>query len=295
MKRIMFLITLTALMLAACQPVPPAGSEQTEPPPDVLPTDPPETEEPAGVQFNFGDGNGDDQPLEIPTDLSWPTDPEAVILSATFCCGFVPQLVVMNYVSDATIFGDGRYIWVETDENGARQVFETQLTADQIESLLQQVATAGFFSWQDRYENPLVADAAEQCIEVRLLNQTKSVCEYFEGAPEAFHQLYDQLRQGAGHTGQPYTPERGYLKALPIQAEAQITAEEATLNWNTEAMGISLSKATAGVWLEGLALEQAWQVVNANPYNNVVQEGDQLYQLAVQIPGLSQAELPPAQ
>ncbi|MFQ5613508.1 MAG: hypothetical protein ACE5H9_15395 [Anaerolineae bacterium] len=231
----------------------------------------------------------------IPDDfeVQWNPDPSALVVSATFCCGFAPELVPLNYIPDALIWGDGRILWVERNDLGQRRVLQGQLTLEQMAGLLQRAVEAGFFGWQDLYANQGVADAADQCLSITVGSQTKRVCEYFGGAPPAFHALYDYLAAGAEVNGVDYVPPRGYLTAYPLDA----TGNPPPLfdsEWPSDSLGFSLGEALDGVWVEGEILQAAWAVVNNNSWGNIVQEGDAYYQISIQVPGLSLVE-PPAQ
>lgn len=231
--------------------------------------------------------------LELP-ELAWDPSPDAVLASATYCCGFVPSLYVLNDLPQAQVWGDGRIVWTTSDDEGQRSVFQGQLTSQDISLVLAQAAQAGFFNWKDLYEDPMVADASPQCLKIQLVDRTKQVCEYVRGAPAAFHTLYDRFAAGLGATGRPYAPERAFVIAHPIVFEVPPDPSQITLDWPTAEAGTSLDALTGGQWIEGKALQLAWDVVNQSPWGNLVREAGMYYQLSVQIPGLSTAEIPPA-
>ena len=233
----------------------------------------------------------DPEPGNSPV-LSWNRDPQARLISATFCCGHITQVTLLNYIPDALVWGDGRIIWVEPD-NEARRVLAGRLSVEQIEALLERMAAAGFFSWQDRYADQSVADAPDQCLSVELENQSKKVCEYFQGAPPAFHELYAEVAGGAGATGADYLPERGYLTAYPLDLPNGFTPPVDAV-WPVDSAGFSLAEIGAGRWVEGETLNIAWEMVNAKWRGMIIQESEIYYQLTLQIPGLSYVE-PPTQ
>lgn len=284
MRRLITLLSLLMVLLAACAPAIPAGSGDPQEEPVDNPTEPPD----AGESFDDvvqpdGPTNRLDAPIPA---LVWDEDPENVVISGTFCCGFVPQLAVTNYIPGVTIFGDGRIIWTVLDDQGGREVFVAQLSMDTLEALLTRIAEAGFFGWQDNYADLTVSDLAEQCLQVNLTGASKSVCEYNKGAPAAFHELYDYLAAGAEQTGEPFVPAAAYLTTESLGndinlGDQQVSAlDEATL-------GLSLAKAQEGVWIEGPALARLWQEVNAQTWLPVVEDGQAYFQLGLQIPGLS--------
>jgi hypothetical protein len=223
--------------------------------------------------------------------VQWDTKPDKLILRATFCCGFVPQGYAQNYIPDAQVWGDGRMIWSQQSSGGGRRVLTAQLTTPQMQALLQRVVDAGFFGWKDEYADYSVTDMASQCLSVELTRQSKSVCEYYKGAPQAFHELYDYVVGGAGATGADYIPAKGYLTATPQTFSSQQKVQP-DLNWPATSVGFSLSEAVNGKWVEGEALKLTWRVVNTKLWGSVVQDGDKYYQLTLQIPEVSQNALP---
>lgn len=228
-------------------------------------------------------------------NIDWDRSPDAEIISATFCCGFTTMLFVQNYIPAATVWGDGRIVWTAIDEDGKRSVWEGQLAADSIIGFVKDAAQEGFFNWKDLYEDRRVADAATKCLTISLLDLKKSVCEYFEGAPQAFHQLYDVVAEGAGAQNfGPYMPETGYLTALEMTFEEPPTPDQIHADWDAASLNLSLADAANGVWVEGQALAAAWDIVNRNIWANVVHDNGRYFQLTLQIPGLSFTE-PPAQ
>jgi hypothetical protein len=293
MRHLLFAFLLAFLVLTtACAPVAPAGSQEETPvttiEPSPVPATPVNTEQPTA--------SSDETPMpdDVTVEPSWETDPEALIISAIFCCGFVPQTAITNHIPDAQIWGDGRIVWVEQSEDGPRRVLEGQLSVEEMELLIKQIEDAGFFGWEDRYANQQVADYPDKCIQVNLTKAQKSVCEYYEGAPEAFHQLYEVLSTGAGASGEEYVPETGFLTVIPLGATTQINPADVAGTWDASEMGFSLNDVGSGMWIEGLALETAWEAVNFRPWNPMMQEGDSYYLLGLQVPNLSMAAPPSA-
>ena len=225
-------------------------------------------------------------------EVNWDTRPEARIVRGTFCCGFVPEMVYQNYIPDVQIWGDGRMIWTQSSSaNGQRRVLEAQLTPGEMTQLLQRAVDDGFFGWKDNYADYSVTDMPSQCLSIELSSVSKSVCEYYTGAPKAFHTLYAYLADGAGLSGADFVPTRGYLKS-ELQNYGGQPAPPVSLQWPADSLGFSLSEATNGKWVEGEALAFAWRVVNENPWGETIQDGEDYYQITVQIPGVNQVEPP---
>src|SRR6185295_2367504 len=112
----------------------------------------------------------------------------------TFCCGLVPITLVQNYIPDVQIWGDGRMVWTQSSSTGnQRRVLEAHLTPEQMTGVLQRAVNDGFFGWKDSYADYTVTDYPSQCLVITLTSTSKTVCEYFKGAPKAFHTLYAYL------------------------------------------------------------------------------------------------------
>lgn len=225
-------------------------------------------------------------------EISWDARPEALIVRGTFCCGLVPITLVQNYIPDVQIWGDGRMIWTQSSSTGnQRRVLEAHLTPEQMTDVLQRAVNDGFFGWKDSYADYTVTDYPSQCLTITLTSTSKTVCEYFKGAPKAFHTLYAYLANGAGQSGTDFVPTRGYLKS-ELQNYGGQPAPTINFHWPANSFGFSLSEATNGKWVEGEALAFAWHVVSENPWGEVIRDGEEYYQISVQILGVNQMEPP---
>jgi hypothetical protein len=218
--------------------------------------------------------------------VEWDPSPTAVVLSATYCCGLVPLYYGENYIPDAQIYGDGRIVWVEDLEGGARRVNTGTLSAAELEALLQSVVDAGFFGWADNYANYNVTDLPNKCLHIFLTGATKSVCEYYEGAPAAFHELYREAANGAGAQASEFVPAEGVLSVSPTTEPYNVTVED-YLDWDPAVTGLSLATVTTPQTVDGNALALAWRAVNRNTWSPLVREGDVYYYLVVGVPGLN--------
>ncbi len=223
--------------------------------------------------------------------VAWDPDPNALIVSGTFCCGLVPYHIVENYVPAVQIWGDGRIVWVDQNNAGSRRVLTATLTPAQLTALVQQFVDAGFFGWDANYGDYSITDGATQCLSVALTSITKQVCEYYSGAPAAFQDLYATATGGAGAAGVDVAPVQGYVIAYPQVFQTPPTAET-YLNWPAASLGVSLADNAGGQWLEGEALVFAWRVVNSDNWQPLVREGDAYYLLSVLVPGVTQTDPP---
>lgn len=280
MKILYPLLITIVIILTACAPPPPSKTE----------------EGPVSFPSNLGQAtptpNDGNENLPQP-EVFWDSGSEKLIVSATFCCGYTSETVRINYIPDAQIWGDGRIVWTHFDTDGVRSVLASSLTTDQMTAWLQRAVDQGFFGWQELYINPLPpSDLPSQCLSIELESQTRKVCEYDEGAPQAFHDLYDDIASGMQFVGEKYQPARGYLLAESMGSVDSLKVDSIS-NWDSVSLGMLLSQGVNGAWIEGPALEAAWELVNTNPWGaTVVKDGEVLYQISLQVPGLSMTEPP---
>jgi hypothetical protein len=192
-----------------------------------------------------------------------------------------------NAIYSARLWGDGRLIWVTyAPSGGARQVWAATLTPEAMMDLLQDIAGAGFFGWDDHYSPGIVYDAPSTCVRVTLAAVAHGVCETLSGAPVRFRELFSLLASGAGQSGVPYVPEGGYLLLSPLLGGP---TGSLPAGWSPEATGLTLAEAaaTGGLWLEGDALGFVWAGVNANPLQPVFSDGESYYTAQLLIPGVT--------
>lgn len=215
-------------------------------------------------------------------DLTWDDSPESVLIDGTFCCGFTSAEFVANALPEFRIWGDGHFLWVSHQEDGSRRVWETRLTPVEIQAILDRFLQAGFFAWDERYANDTVADFADQCITIQLKEARKQVCEYFEGAPPAFHELFDELASGLGRTGQDFIPQRGFLRT----AVFDVDFVSPTIQWTDPALSLAKT-GTSGAWIEGGTLQALWAALNQRPFGPIAAENGVYYMYTIQVPGLS--------
>lgn len=215
-------------------------------------------------------------------DLAYPAEADHLLAEADTAGGFVPTAYAENHIPAFRLYGDGRVVWTN-DEGPQMNVWEGRLSQEKVQDLLAWMADEGYFRMDGFYtvEDP-PTDLPTQCLRVYLADQDKSVCEYFDGAPEAFHKIYDLLRSGAGATGvAAYEPQIGWVTAEPLSWESGV----GPVAW-PEVLSPALSAMAGGVWVDGPALDFLWRNrLEQGPLVVLEELGDR-YQVILQIPGL---------
>ena len=223
--------------------------------------------------------------IPLVPDLEWDSSPDRVIVSYDCFAGLVPMEYINNAMPVFRLWGDGRAIWVEDQMGGGRKVFTATFTPDEVRALLNEMATRHFFTMADTYEPGYeIMDGGACQMQVNLLSLTKSVSELTGSQPpDDLRTLEGWLSSGAGHAGDPYVPERGYIIATPLQDPVST----ATRVWPEDGIGgVRLEDAQGGLLVEGEALRAAWDIVNTDIYATVA-SGQSTYRIAVQIEGVT--------
>ena len=168
-------------------------------------------------------------------------------------------------------------------QEGRTEVWEGQMQAGEIKALLAWIDDTGFFDLDDHYtvENA-PTDHPSDCVRVNLSNVRKGVCEYYDGAPRAFDEVFGRLWNGAGLVDkQPYRPQTGWVLAETINwaYSGQIVA------W-PEGLALRPSGIGEGAWVEGETLAFLWENRLAQGPWMVFEQDGEKYGLVLQVPGL---------
>jgi hypothetical protein len=214
-------------------------------------------------------------------DLTYPTGADDLIVQASSTGGLVPLAYVDSYIPEFRLYGDGRAVWTEW-KDGRTSVSEGHLSTEEVAELLAWIADRRFFGLDDFYtvkDAPL--DLPNDCVRVNLANEQKTVCEYYDGAPKAFWEVYSHLRSGADVADyRPYQPQMGWVYAEPIT-----WGTPESVPWS-ESLVPAPSTIGDGVWVDGETLDYLWQGrLEQGPWMVYEENGD-LYGLVLQVPGL---------
>lgn len=223
----------------------------------------------------------------VRSDVAWDTDPSALIVrfySPYTTAGLAGAFDDRYYVPEVQIWGDGRIIWV-TQEGSGRRILEGQLSSEEMTVLLERIVEAGFFTWEDEYYTPGGHSMPPMHLLVNLVDRSKEMSEH-GGAPDAYYELEELLRNGAGVEGHPFVPSRGYLTVEPLSVD--LGGPE----WPHDA-DVTPDEVGEGTYIEGQTLAFTWELVNQNPTAPVyVSYGGDAYRIMMQVPGVSYFDPP---
>jgi hypothetical protein len=141
-----------------------------------------------------------------PLVVEWDHDPGALIVEVGTFGGPFPLPGDSDYLPDVQVWGDGRIVWTERQDNGSRVAWEGYLSEEALTNLLQFIVEEGFFDWRDHYQPDNLPDGLPTtCIAVNMADRSKRVSQYFEGAPVGFGRILQRVRQSADGAN-PLTP-----------------------------------------------------------------------------------------
>lgn len=237
--------------------------------------------------------------------LEWDSSPKAQLVLVQTPILFPGTLStyqderMQNYIPESILYGDGRILWVEYNyENGivSRRVLEGNLAPTEITDLLQQFIDSGFFSWKDTYGSSNRNDGPpNESIYVYLEALTKGVI-VSSNPPQGFEDLRIMVSTGAGAHGRDYLPDQAYLSVYPQYSDEDPKSQVPP--WPATEAGFTLKDLYSdgglenGTLVEGQALTLAWEIINRDPRNPLVEDSGEVYLLTLRIPNLS-AQQPP--
>ncbi len=225
-------------------------------------------------------------PKEV-RDVEWNADPSAVIVmlySPYTTAGLVGAFDDRYYVPEVQLWGDGRIVWV-VEEGAGRRIMGGRLATAELEALLERIVEVGFFEWEDACYTPGGHSMPPMHLQVNLAGRSKEMSEH-GGAPDAYYELEEWLRSGAGAEGHEYVPTRGFLTVDPLSVDLEAP------RWPEDA-SVTPDQVGEGRYVAGRTLAFAWELLSRNPTAPAyaTYQG-QTYRLMVQISGLSYDEPP---
>lgn len=238
---------------------------------------------------------GDDAPA-TPTmppppevELVWERDPAVIIFQADILFQDSPPEILLNHIPSCTLYGDGRLIWTRPADVG-ETVMVAQLDDETIRTFLQEVVNRGFFGFQEQYESEYsYEDVLVSTLTAHFGGEHKVVEEFDGGAPFEFGEIYRRCLE-LSSSGQPFLPEGAWLTVTPRDDTSPYVTpwpEDAPLTL------AEIAAASEPIWAQGDLLVVAWHVVHGSNSYFTAQEGQSLYFLVLQVPGLT-PEAPPA-
>jgi hypothetical protein len=125
------------------------------------------------------------------------------------------DIMRLTAVPEFTLYGDGRVIFADTDEDGNVQLLETRLSPEEVMEMLRYMDRQGFQRLNENFLNLTLADLDTTTITVRTRENTKTVKVYgFKLAayqhllPRGLVNIHGVLSNFKREEAVPYVPQR---------------------------------------------------------------------------------------
>ena len=204
----------------------------------------------------------------------WNTSPDNVVISSN-----VFGEIDYGYIPDFRVWGDGRIVWVEHDQDFTRKVYEGYLSQNQLKEIIKQFVDAGYYKWFGNKNSSPVN------ISIGLLNSYKQNSFDVDGK---ISQLVNYLESGAGVEAKEFIPTVGCLYVFPVKETEYKNTKSIPVQWpeNIEETDFANFERTFpdGKEITGDELDFVWQIVNHSPF---IKSNDKIYWIALGIPKIT--------
>ncbi len=261
MRRLILLILIVGLALAACGDESPAENDNAD--------------------------SGGDLGL-----FDWERNAATIVARLDSLPDQESAALITNSIPPCTLWGDGRVVWTTRDDSGAEAVLEARIDEVTMRGFLEDIINRGFYDWEDEMIPPSTVDPVIESITISLYDEVRTVRRYSNWPQNSFARI---LANCQTLSDQPVLvqPTAGWISAYPIPrdtmapswpwpANAPFALQELTENGESR-------------WLEGSLATEVWLSAREDRGDiQVIERNDAAYQVAIAVPGYSRdAALPP--
>lgn len=226
-----------------------------------------------------------------PNIVLWDRSPQAIIFRADVIGG-ESDFHARNAVPNCTIYGDNHLVWVNELGPFQIEVLEDRLPDSAIDAFVKYLAAderiytyeAGLTTTESD-EQPVVETVSIN------VNDLEHHADSFGGwGADWFPRILDACKR-LSQTPVLVAPSSGWVSAQTVPYSMQ----PPLVTWDAPQMGLSLSEVLGGTarWISGDGASQLWKTIHSVPSNTLFQDGDNYYQVALQVPGITR-DAPPA-
>ena len=260
MRRLILLILIASLALAACGDEFPAANDDAE--------------------------SSDNLGL-----FDWERDANTIIARLDSLPDQENAALITNSVPPCTLWGDGRVVWTSRDDNGAETVLEARIDEATMRGFLEDIINRGFYDWEDELIPPSTSNPVVESVTVSLYDEVRTIRRHSNWPQNSFlriltncQTLSDQpvlVRPSAGWISAYSIPRDTLAPSWPWPSNAPFTLRELTENGESR-------------WLEGALATEVWLSARADRGDiQVIERNEGAYQVAIAVPGYSRDAAPP--
>lgn len=284
MRRITLLVfaSLMSLLVIACAATPATPGGEVAAPTQ----EPASTEGPAATPETTEPTTDTTEPTTPTGTLTWNADASQIVVQYNVGGGF-RMAPTSTEIADFTLYGDGFVIWAQPSENPtpgfADQVMTGQLSPEQMQAVMDMLASNNIFGLEDEYVEMNIADAPSAVLTVNTTDETKMITVYpalSNEMPAEIQAIVQGLQDALPEDGTEYQATEFTAAADPVGNIAEMPAESQAfyVEWTVE--GITL--ADLGSEGQSVTAEQAQAIAEfARANNNAAAENGVGYMLRI--------------
>ncbi len=229
-----------------------------------------------------------------PSDVVfWERDAQTVIFRADVIGG-ESDFRARNAVPNCTIYGDNRMVWVNELGPFKIEVREDRLPDGAISAFVQYLTVnERIYTYDARLPQVEQQSDVNPVVETVLINVNgvEHHGDSLGGWDRDWFPRVLNACKSLSLTPVLVAPSSGWLSAREIPFSMQ----PPLVMWDPAQMGVSLASAPpdAPQWISGENAASLWQTLHSLPANMIFEEGDQYYEVALQVPGITR-DSPPA-
>lgn len=231
--------------------------------------------------------------------FEWERDPNTIIVRLDNQPVDENQAFLLNSIPPCTVWGDGRAVWVTQNETGAEEVLKTRIDEVTMRAFLEDIINRGFYTWESEIVPPSAPDAIVESITVVLYDEVRTVQNHTVWPQNAFTHILEDCQGFMNDTTRVVLPgvdpePGGWVTAFPIERDPMAP----NWFWPPDAP-FSLSELVSNAndlqmrWVEGPVASEIWLSAREARGDIQVIEGQNAYQVAIVVPGISR-DAPPS-
>lgn len=218
--------------------------------------------------------------------INWVRDPNVIIFRADIVGGATPDFVQLSETPQCTIYGDNRVVWVNEVSAPAFEVLIDVVGDEAITRFIEYLTIQErVFSYASATQPP--ESSADPVLEQVIIDVSgqRYVVDNTSGWDADWFNRVLNLCKRISSTPILYEPSGGWLTVRRVD---DVPAAP-KIYWQPGQNGLTLSILNEGerYWQTGAAALSVWRLLYSLPYTAQIVEGDAVYQMALQVPGIT--------
>lgn len=243
-------------------------------------------------------GGGDDNtnadaPSAQQSVIQWDRDPSSIVFRAEVVGG-EQTYTRKNEIPLCTIYGDNHVVWTVTDGSNQTSVLHDRLTDEQIAQFVEDLTLA--FRIYDYTREADIASSGDVAPVFEQLTLNVNGIEFITDAFGGWdYDYFELLRQRCADLSQSpviYEPTAAWISAEQVDYNPNAPS----IRWDGAGRGLDLAELAASgepVWVTDSNVRLLWSVVQSNPPDFQMEQGENVYQIRLEIPNVT-IDSPPA-